>query len=483
MKILVFADAHIFDDGTLDDTLAFLRAAVEAHEPDAVVCLGDLFDSEAACRSLGPRFRDAGRALHRRWLFVYGNHDGGTTGGRMIGGWRAFCDVFGQAQAVHDIGGLRFICLGDQQPRTKWRDFALRHAGSGAVVCAHAPLGQALLDDLAARGVRLVLTGHKHVHHRQPSTDGALRQWTLPPARFNGFGLSAAGCALVDVETGAYRWVRNGLPLLRTNPATFDVGAPLPSPHDAAGHFPGEPDAWLGNAPLRDGEREWIGGPNRLQFRDNGRLVWEWRYARQNDHYCTPGLVRHGGRAYLLLGGHWHKRTPESDYESLVVADAATGEECYRVRVIGISQPPTAADGVIYVVGQWREIVAVELATGRELWRRRSQVETPATDGLSWRDGRVGGGWSACPAAVGKHVWVVNARGDLFGYDRATGAERFVHPAAIPLNRSRPCTYAPRLACAPAGYETEATPGGSLVFRFNGRGVEDATGTLLGPRP
>ena len=46
---------------------------------------------------------------------------------------------------------------------------------------------------------------------------------------------------------------------------------------------------------------------------------------------------------------------------------------------------PMIKDGIMYVVGQWREIIAIELATGRELWRRRSQTAAETSEPLSWK--------------------------------------------------------------------------------------------------
>jgi outer membrane protein assembly factor BamB len=194
--------------------------------------------------------------------------------------------------------------------------------------------------------------------------------------------------------------------------------------------------------PLRDGEREWLGGAQRLQYRKAGRLVWDQSYGTGLVDACPPTLQSHGGVEHLLVAGTWLRGVgaEQGQFTSLVAVDPETGEEQFRVPVAGVSAPPTVTDGVAYVVGQWREVIAVELATGRELWRERSQTETA---GLSYHDAQVGGGWSVCPAAVGRHVWTVNARGDLFGYDRHTGEARWVHAAAVPLNNRPVCPYAP----------------------------------------
>ena len=68
---------------------------------------------------------------------------------------------------VRDQDGRRLIALADQQPDSNWRQFALDNAAAEAAVVSHGPLGQEMLDRLAARGVRLVVNGHMHVHENQ----------------------------------------------------------------------------------------------------------------------------------------------------------------------------------------------------------------------------------------------------------------------------------------------------------------------------
>ena len=159
--------------------------------------------------------------------------------------------------------------------------------------------------------------------------------------------------------------------------------------------------------------------------------------------------------------------------ESLLVAEAKSGEELYRLPVVGVSAPPTIVDGILYVVGQWREIIAADLMTGEVLWKRRSQTDS---DSLSWYDNRIGGGWSVCPAAVGKHVWTVNSRGDLWGYDRSTGEPVFIYPGAIALNSRPSCTYAPCLGFSSREYHTAITASGDRIFTFNDCRVNDTSG-------
>lgn len=480
LRLLCYCDVHIFDESSCRRAAQSLKKTAAIHKPDVIIGLGDLFDSIAHCREFGPDFRDAMRAFHDRCLFVYGNHDGGNVKGGGAGGWEAFNEIFGHAQRVEEVGGRRLIMLADQQRDSGWESFAVDQIARESILLSHSPFQQSELDKFAAKGASLALNGHAHVSRRLQSRDGTCQQITLSPMPFAGMLQEPAGCALIDLsEEGIdFRWNAIALPRMPGNNLVFDDGV-WPAAIEVEGHFPGEPNKPRHMPPLVDGNREWLGGAQRLQLRVDGVLKWDRSYGRSFVDNCESKLVRHGGREYLLVSGTWVRRAPGGVFESLVVVDPDTGEERYRVEVIGLSQPPTVVDGVIYIVGQWREAIAIELATGHELWRHRSQVETEETKGLSWYDGRLGGGWSICPAAVGKHVWTVNARGDLFGYDKASGEERFVHPAAIPLNKEPRCPYAVTLACAPHGHTSELDEQGHRLFGFNGVKVNDETGHLV----
>lgn len=58
-------------------TLARLAAAIDAHDPERVICLGDSFHDGDAPSRLGDADAKAVRALTRRveWIWISGNHD------------------------------------------------------------------------------------------------------------------------------------------------------------------------------------------------------------------------------------------------------------------------------------------------------------------------------------------------------------------------------------------------------------------------
>ena len=469
---------HISDEESLRYALTALKTAITRQQPDVAISLGDVFNQQSLLETYGAEFCRALLAMHRQWVFVYGNHDGSSTSkGHGDLGWDAFQKVFGPAQTVYQFGAQKIVTLGDQQPDSGWLEYGLSKTEPGTILLSHGPLPQAALDALESKGARFIFSGNDHRFIRKRGVQGRCEQRIQAPFLFAGRTGDVAGYAVVDLSADRldYRWEMQPLPLMPGNHRV--VPGPkwqMPFSKDDT-----HPDAWFEGAPCRVGPHEWVGGPARLLYRRDGRLQWEKSYGRSSMSTCAPSFARHNGVDYLIIAGTWVSQPPSREFASLMVVDPYTGSEHYRVKVIGVSNPPTIVDGIMYIAGQWREIIAVDLASGRELWRRRSQVETPATAGLSWYDGHTGGGWTTCQPAVGQHVWTVNARGDLFGYDPVDGRECFVHPAAVPLNETPCCPYANRQACVPEGFKRHAGKDGQIIFEVNGQRVNDTTGQLL----
>ncbi len=478
MRVICLADLHIVDEDSLCQVLAYVQQLVEEHRPDVIAVLGDLFENGTCCREFGSRLQEGTRDMPGEWIWVFGNHDTYRSAGEGAG-WDVFTGIFGSAQGVREKGGVRLVSLGDCEPTSGWEEFALQEAGPRTLFLSHMPLGQERLEALAARGSGLAVSGHIHVLHRQQA-DG-LTQYSLPPLRFGGFDQSTGGYALIetDGEKTAFKWCSLRAPLLASHSGRQAASAPTELGPDAGRHLPGEPDAWQHMRSLIRREREWTGGPGRLQFRRNGQLVWDRRYAPGQIDSVAPELVEHRGREYLLISGTWNRIKGVAGYYSFWAVDPESGEALYHVETIGMSTQPTVRDGVAYIVSHWREMIAVELETGRELWRQRSQVETEETRDLSWYDGKMGAGWSACPPAVGRNVWAANSRGDLFGYDRETGRELFAYPGVLPCGTLLDTTFSPTAGLAACGFTEETGTGGEKVFGWGGVGVDDTTGRLM----
>ena len=471
------ADIHIHNDATLREAVTLLGKFIDDYRPDLMICLGDSFDDNGFFRKYGNEFKRQCRELHPHWVFCYGNHDGEGSDD----GYDSYLRTFPSAQQQIEFKGRRIVSFADMYAPAGGREFALENTIPGAIVCCHANQPQEYIEQLAAKGAILVLTGHKHYFHVQRCGNGKCEQLTIPPFRFGGMNGEAAGCAIIDVDknSSAFYWIRNCLSAFPGNQRIWSDQADREdflTPLLPDSHFSGDPDRWLLFPPLENGNRKWEGGPSWLRAYENGELRWEKSYGRTWVDNCPLILHRYQEREYLIMGTTWLKSAECSgpkDLNSLLVVDAVTGTELYRLPIVGMSVPPTIVDGVIYAAGQWREIMAVDLPTGKVLWRQRSQ---PEPDAFSWYDNRTGGGWSVCPAAVGKHVWTVNSRGDLFGYRRQTGDPAFIYPGIIPLNDVPSCPYAPHLGFCSREYGREKTADGDMIFTFNGCSVNDTTG-------
>ena len=68
-------------------TLARLADAIERHEPESVICLGDSFHDGRAAQRLGRADgeRLAGLIRGRRWIWIAGNHDPAPPAERSLG--------------------------------------------------------------------------------------------------------------------------------------------------------------------------------------------------------------------------------------------------------------------------------------------------------------------------------------------------------------------------------------------------------------
>jgi hypothetical protein len=478
-RLLCGADFHILEEEACDLAINCLKTGIDKYKPDIVAVLGDFFHNRPSLEKMGAKLHQSFLDLHDEWIFLFGNHDGmPRIDGSLRVGWDLFESIFGSAQAVHEFGGRRFVKLGYEKI-SNWREFALAEASEGSIILSHAPLEDDMLIAVAGKGASLALSGHDHAaSHR---VVGECEQYVLAPFQFGGRDGDTAGFCIVDfTDQGfTFQWVPQTLPRM-------PGGTRIVSTRQIHTTRREETDSlaeWCRYIPCIKEDYQWFGGAPRLQCYQKKELIWEKEYGSGILNSCTPLFVTHDDKDFLVIGGTWVMAGEPTEetfgcFASLVVVDPYTGKEHYRIPVSGVVQPPAVEDGMMYIAGTEREVIAVELETGYELWRTKSEVETEATRDLCWMGIFTGGGWSVCAPALGRHLWVVNARGDLFGYDKSTGNARFVHPAAIPVNDIPCCPYANRLAVVAEQFDME-TSGEEIIFTVNGQGVNDTTGQLI----
>ena len=133
-----------------------------------------------------------------------------------------------------------------------------------------------------------------------------------------------------------------------------------------------------------------------------GVALWQTDIAAPGDKpddATGAGLAVEGGRVYATTG-----------FAELVALDAATGKVVWRQRFdAGVGGAPTVAGGTVYVVARDGSAWAIDAADGKVVWQIAG---TPGVAGMS--------GVSA-PAVADKLVIFPFASGELLAVDRATG--------------------------------------------------------------
>jgi outer membrane protein assembly factor BamB len=126
---------------------------------------------------------------------------------------------------------------------------------------------------------------------------------------------------------------------------------------------------------------------------ETGNLVWRARLAPKDaDGILGGGLAWNNGKVYVTTG-----------FADVIALDGATGRELWRRRVSGpLRAAPTVYSGRVFVVTIANELFALDAVDGRVLWNHIGITETA---------GLLGG---ASPAADGNIVVVPYSSGELF---------------------------------------------------------------------
>ncbi len=237
---------------------------------------------------------------------------------------------------------------------------------------------------------------------------------------------SAGGVVAIDLATGAVRWrvvtpapLRGGpavvgdvvaigqldgtmLGLDRTTGAIrwrYELGAGLAP--EAATVFA---------SPLVDAGEVLLGNQRHLAVLDGATGTPRWTadpVPASASSQSLSALAAGDG----VVAGVFHR-----ELGGVIAWDRLTGRELWRLpgeQATAINATPVIADGIIYVVNGLTEVIALELATGRERWQVKLHDE-----GFDWGLASVG-----APAIAHGILVIPTLYRDLVALDAASGAE------------------------------------------------------------
>lgn len=442
MLIGVITDIHIYNEKSLNETIQYLKIHIAKTKPDVIVCLGDIFDRITTCIKLAETFKNECYQVFPKWIFLYGNHDGEYPTNNEEEGWSHFLKIFPEAQARVIINGQGFISVADLEEHSNYHEYLLQNTQANDIVLSHGPFSQNLLDQLEAKGAVLALNGHTHVFHIQEGKQKKLRQYSMPCFRIGGMNNEPACMSFVSVENNKIKIVCQETPLPNFENSNQGLLRKFDYPENPTDGFKDSPGHWLFHPPLRSGKFSWKGGYGRLQHFENDTLIWDKRYG--SPHFDSTPLFKftYQQKDYLVVPGTWGKVNPKASFESAVIIEAYSGEPLLYLPVVGLTAEPVVHEEYLYIMGQWHEVMAVQLSSMKILWENTAHVSHPQ---YLWRDNRDGGGWGINKPIVRDHVWAVNIRGDLIGYDKISGKRKFIHTDFI--RGSSPVAYSPFLGC------------------------------------
>jgi len=429
LTFVVAADSHMDGvDGlwTADDMAAALGEALAGDpRPRFFTVVGDITQANRP-----EDFAAVDRAfdeLSAPWVPVPGNHD-------WYDGGVAYRAKWGPEAYSFASGGVHFVVWNQAAPAAEIIDFIRRDLETvdparTVIGFGHVPPDDALAAAMRAEGVDYLFTGHWHTN-RVVDHDGML-EFNTEPFVMGGIDLSPAGYRIVTVDDAGLRvdhhtyvdepvlhvvWppgnrcVDRGTDLLvaaEVGSAAREVTARVDGA-DAALE-PAGGWLWRGRA---DGLAE---GEHRLDVAiDDGAGPMIERVA--SFHVCPVGA----GMPGLATLGDWPQQqdgpehtgavelTPQLPYAPLWAA--ASGGHLHQ-------SAPIAADGRVFVTatdfgrGDAGGIVALDLASGAELWRFRTATpvrNSVAVDGGVVVLGAGDGAVIALDAATGEVRWTVD---------------------------------------------------------------------------
>jgi outer membrane protein assembly factor BamB len=174
---------------------------------------------------------------------------------------------------------------------------------------------------------------------------------------------------------------------------------------------------------------EWPGfrGPNRDGVVRSTRINTDWAASPPTLLWRQP--IGPGWSSFAVQGDLFYTQEQRGDEEIVACYRVSTGEVVWQHRDpvrfwesnggAGPRATPAIAGGRVYAFGATGILNALDAATGRVLWSRQVATETE-TETPMW-------GFSSSPLVV-DDVVIVAASGRLAGYDRTSGAPRWMAP-------------------------------------------------------
>ena len=411
ITFVVAADTHMNIEQPFWDELGRVVDDATAIEPAFFTILGDVTqgnrDSEfdlvgAAIAHLGAPY-----------IPVAGNHDwydGGATWHRR----------YGPDNYSFDIGRVHFVVWNMSLKGEDLRvylaaEFARVDKAMTIVALTHAPPPPQQLEILRDLGVRYLFTGH--THHNRTYVHGDMLELNTEPLLMGGLDFTPAGYRVVTIaEDGT----------LATSSHTLTDG-PYVSVVGCAGHalvVAAELDAGDGSVTAAID----CGAPRAMR-RAGG---WDWTLpvdlspgahavtieartstGQRATRHATVTTCEPGPPA----GDDWPQLGGGGAHRGFAAHEIAPPVAARWVQTIGghaLQTAPVIADGIVYITaadlaaGTTGGVVALALATGKELWRRTTPMQV-----------------RGAAAVVHGSVVVAQVDGTLRAFDAHTGADRW----------------------------------------------------------
>lgn len=423
-SFVVASDTHVGVSGFSSDDVdtALIQTANVYPTPHFLVVTGDITQSNEPGQF--DRVVALADVLPFPYVPVPGNHD-------WYDGGDAYRSYFGPPSYSFDSGGIHFVVLNDAASLEERTEFLARDLNTVSlertvVALMHAPPRGALKDSLVAAGVEYLFTGHQHAS-RVLVHDG-LTEYNLQPLGMGGIDHTPAGFRVVssfegsDLNIGHRTLVDAPLiSLVRPRPndviprcdgellAVVEIGGTLvdvtarvdgvdvPISHVGGWVFRAElPD------PCRPGPREVIvdaidGNEQGVSHTQEvvvgncriGDVVlgqWPQFQGDASHHGTSPDEIEPPLRSLWTadVGGHLQGGSPVVsggrlyvsivDYADgsgggVVALDAATGQELWRhVTGQSVRNAPAVANNRVVVVSNDGTVLGLHAATGELIW-------------------------------------------------------------------------------------------------------------------